>query len=178
MRSTWVRSVCCCCCCCFVIFSPPPPWHMGQGSDVNHSLDLSRSWGNARSLTYCAGLGIKPASQGLPRCCWTHCATVGAPGLLTNCSCTKAAVKGAQGKLESSPCSHWVMSSLSLPRERAPSSWSHEVPCWQAASPAPLLWWLSFPSPVLPSQNSAVPRKEEGGTMTKFQVSRACFSVS
>ena len=42
------------------------PWHMefpGQESDPNQSSDLRCSYGNARSLTHCAGLGIEPASQ-------------------------------------------------------------------------------------------------------------------
>ena len=42
------------------------PRHMKfllQGSDPNHSFQLSHSCGNGRSLTLCAGLGIKPASQ-------------------------------------------------------------------------------------------------------------------
>ena len=41
-------------------------WHMqlpGQGSDLRHRCDLSLSCGNARSLTYCAGLGMEPVSQ-------------------------------------------------------------------------------------------------------------------
>ena len=41
------------------------PWHMefpGQGSDRSRSCNLSHSC-NARSLTDCAGLGIKPVSQ-------------------------------------------------------------------------------------------------------------------
>ena len=36
---------------------------LGQGSDLSHSCDLCRSCGNPGSLTRCAGLGIKPASQ-------------------------------------------------------------------------------------------------------------------
>ena len=42
------------------------PCHMeflGQGSNSSHSYDLSRSCGNAGSLTHCGGAGIKPASQ-------------------------------------------------------------------------------------------------------------------
>ena len=36
------------------------PWHM---EFPGHGSDLSCSCGNAGSLTHCAGLGIKPASQ-------------------------------------------------------------------------------------------------------------------
>ena len=36
---------------------------LNEGSDLSRSCDLSNSSGNARSLTYCAGLGIKPSSQ-------------------------------------------------------------------------------------------------------------------
>ena len=42
------------------------PWHIefpGQGLDLSCSCDPSHSCGNARSLTHCAGPGIKPASQ-------------------------------------------------------------------------------------------------------------------
>ena len=35
----------------------------GQGSDLSHSLELSRSCSNARSSTHCARLGIKLESQ-------------------------------------------------------------------------------------------------------------------
>ena len=35
----------------------------GQGSDLSYSCDLSHSCGNTRSLTHCAGPGIKPVSQ-------------------------------------------------------------------------------------------------------------------
>ena len=35
----------------------------GQGSDPNHSFELSHSSGNARSLTHCAGPGVEPTSQ-------------------------------------------------------------------------------------------------------------------
>ena len=41
-------------------------WHLellGQGSDPSCNLNLSLSWGNAGSLTHCAGLGIKPISH-------------------------------------------------------------------------------------------------------------------
>ena len=41
-------------------------WHMvspGQGSDPSLSCDLCHSCGNMGSLTHCARLGIKPASQ-------------------------------------------------------------------------------------------------------------------
>ena len=47
-------------------FSLAALWHMeflGQGANPNHSCDLCHSCGNAGSLTNCAGLGIKPASQ-------------------------------------------------------------------------------------------------------------------
>ena len=40
-------------------------WHMefsGQRSDPSHYCNLSHSCGNTRSLTHCAGLGIKPVS--------------------------------------------------------------------------------------------------------------------
>ena len=40
---------------------------LGQGSDPNQGLNLSHSCGNASSLTHCARLGTKPASQP-PRC--------------------------------------------------------------------------------------------------------------
>lgn len=40
---------------------------LGQGSDLCHSHDLSRSCSNARSPTHCAVLGIKPHSPLLPR---------------------------------------------------------------------------------------------------------------
>ena len=36
---------------------------LGQGSNLSHGHDLSHSCSNARSLTHCARLGIKPASQ-------------------------------------------------------------------------------------------------------------------
>ena len=36
---------------------------LGQGSDLSHGSDLSRSWGNTGSLTHCARLGIEPVSQ-------------------------------------------------------------------------------------------------------------------
>ena len=48
------------------IFLLATPWHMelpGQGSDPSHSFDLNHSCDNARSLTHCAGLGVKPESQ-------------------------------------------------------------------------------------------------------------------
>ena len=35
----------------------------GQGSDWSHRCDLSHGCGYARSLTHCAGPGIKPVSQ-------------------------------------------------------------------------------------------------------------------
>ena len=35
----------------------------GQGSDLSQSCDLSHSCGNTKSLTHCAGLGIKPVSR-------------------------------------------------------------------------------------------------------------------
>ena len=35
----------------------------GQGSDLNYHWDLSHRCSNARSLTHCAQLGIKPVSQ-------------------------------------------------------------------------------------------------------------------
>ena len=38
----------------------------GQGSDLSCSCDLSRSCGNARSLTHCASPGIEPVSQCSP----------------------------------------------------------------------------------------------------------------
>ena len=60
-----------------------PPCSIGgprEGSDWSHSRDLSYSCGNTRSLTHCAGPGIKLASQCLPRCCWSHCATTEASG--------------------------------------------------------------------------------------------------
>ena len=37
---------------------------LGQGSDWSCSCNPSRSCGNARSSTHCAGQGIEPASQG------------------------------------------------------------------------------------------------------------------
>ena len=52
--------------CLFFVFFLAAPCHMelpGQGSDLNHSHELSCSCGNAKSLTHCAGLGIKPMSQ-------------------------------------------------------------------------------------------------------------------
>ena len=54
----------------------------GQGSDPSCSWDLCCSCSNAGSLTHCAGLGIKPASQGLQRSCQSHCATGGNLSLL------------------------------------------------------------------------------------------------
>ena len=36
---------------------------LGQGSNLSHSCDLCCSCSNARSLTHCAGPGIKPASR-------------------------------------------------------------------------------------------------------------------
>ena len=42
------------------------PWHMefqGQGPDLRYSCSLSSSCAKARSLTLCARLGIKPATQ-------------------------------------------------------------------------------------------------------------------
>ena len=54
----------------FSLFSfslQPPPLHvkfLGQGSDLSHSCNLSCSCSNARSLTHCAGQGVRPASQG------------------------------------------------------------------------------------------------------------------
>lgn len=42
------------------------PWRvelLGKGSDLGHSCDLSHSCSHASSLTYCAGLGIEPASR-------------------------------------------------------------------------------------------------------------------
>ena len=42
------------------------PQHMevpDQGSELSHGCDLGCICGNSRSLTYCAGLGIKPVSQ-------------------------------------------------------------------------------------------------------------------
>ena len=50
----------------FFFFGYPIPRHLaiqGQGSDLSHSCDLSRSCGNAGSLTHCARLGIEPVSQ-------------------------------------------------------------------------------------------------------------------
>ena len=50
----------------FLVFFWLPCRHMkflGQGSDLSQNLDLSHSCGNARSLTHCAGPGIKSASQ-------------------------------------------------------------------------------------------------------------------
>ena len=41
-------------------------WHMeflGQGSDLSHSYDPSRSCGNAGSLIHCAGPETEPVSQ-------------------------------------------------------------------------------------------------------------------
>ena len=35
----------------------------GQGSDLSCSQDFSRNYGNAGSLTHCAGPGIQPATQ-------------------------------------------------------------------------------------------------------------------
>ena len=58
--------------------------------------------------------------------------------------------------------SHGVMSSLRLPRERGPSYWSHLAPRAPSIPAAVISPWLSFPSPVLPSQNLAFPQKEEG----------------
>ena len=45
------------------------PQHMellGQGLDWSRSHDLSRSCSSTGSLTHCAALGVKPASQWLP----------------------------------------------------------------------------------------------------------------
>ena len=36
---------------------------LGQGSDLSHSCDLSRSGGNAGSLNHCARPRMEPASQ-------------------------------------------------------------------------------------------------------------------
>ena len=50
----------------FFFFFLTMPGHMafqGQGSDLSCNYDLGCSCGNARSLTHCASLGIKPASQ-------------------------------------------------------------------------------------------------------------------
>ena len=50
----------------FFFFLWPPPWRMefpGQGSDPSHTFSLCCRCGNSGSLTHCAGLGIKPASQ-------------------------------------------------------------------------------------------------------------------
>ena len=51
----------------FLFFLLAAPWHMeflGQASDPSCSCDLSRNCSNTRSLTHCARLDIKPASQG------------------------------------------------------------------------------------------------------------------
>ena len=43
------------------IFGHPTAYGIpGPGSDPSHSCDLSCSYGNARSLTHCAGVGIQP----------------------------------------------------------------------------------------------------------------------
>ena len=50
----------------FFIFGRPKAYGLTQPgirSDLSHSHDLSCSWGNAGSLTHCAGPGIKHASQ-------------------------------------------------------------------------------------------------------------------
>ena len=53
----------------FLSFFPPflaAQWHMefpGQGSDLSRSCHQNCSCGNVRSLTHCAGPGIKPVSQ-------------------------------------------------------------------------------------------------------------------
>ena len=65
-------------------FSPflAAPGHMelpGQGLDLNCSLDLSHSCGNAGSLTHCARLGIKTQIPQLPRSCQSCCTSVRAP---------------------------------------------------------------------------------------------------
>ena len=41
---------------------------LGQGSDQSHNRDLSHSFGNRGYPTDCAGPGIEPTSQWLPRC--------------------------------------------------------------------------------------------------------------
>ena len=49
-----------------IFFGGAIPQHMefsDQGSDQSHSCDLHHSCGNSGSLTHCARLGIKPASQ-------------------------------------------------------------------------------------------------------------------
>ena len=51
---------------CFLFLFLAAPQHIelpGRESDLNHGCCLSRSGGNARSLTHFAGPGIKPASQ-------------------------------------------------------------------------------------------------------------------
>ena len=49
----------------FFLFYRPSAYKIpGQGSHLGCSLHLSCSCSNVRSLTYCSGLGIKPASQG------------------------------------------------------------------------------------------------------------------
>ena len=54
-------------CCCFVLLPfLATPRHMelpGQGSELSRNCDPSHSCGNARSLTHCAGPGIKPRCQ-------------------------------------------------------------------------------------------------------------------
>ena len=47
----------------FFLAAPRPMEFLSQGSDLSLSCGLSRSCSNTRSLTQCAGPGIKPASQ-------------------------------------------------------------------------------------------------------------------
>ena len=48
----------------FHFWPPCSIWKLlGQGSDLSHSHNLSRSCGNAGTLTHCTRLGIEPATQ-------------------------------------------------------------------------------------------------------------------
>ena len=63
----------------FFLFSQQHVEFLGQGSDPSCSCDQHHSYGNARSLTHCAGPGSKPATW--QRCGWSHCATAGTPSI-------------------------------------------------------------------------------------------------
>ena len=57
-----------------------PPWHLEslrQGSDLSQSCNLYLKCSSTRSLTHCAGPGIKPVFLPLQRCYQSHCPTVG-----------------------------------------------------------------------------------------------------
>ena len=58
-----------------------PPWHMEVPGPGIKSEPLCHSCGNARSLTHCARMGIKPATpqRQRQRGSLTHCTTVGTP---------------------------------------------------------------------------------------------------